>query len=100
MAGQEIIIKGRVHNTRGTGSLCFLVIRQQYGTIQAIVSADETISKGMVKFANKTPKESIIEIKAIVQLPKEQIATCSQNDVELAVKEFWILNKSAPILPF
>jgi hypothetical protein len=33
------------------------------------LTADETISKGMVSFASKIPKESIIEIKAKVTVP-------------------------------
>jgi len=53
----------------------------------------------MVDFASKTPKESIIEIKAKVIVPEKPVETCSQK-IELAVQEFWIVNKSAPVLPF
>jgi hypothetical protein len=34
------------------------------------LAADEKISKGMVNFAGKVPKESIIEIKAKVIVPE------------------------------
>ena len=59
----------------------------------------ETISKGMVTFSSKIPKESIIEILATVTVPNQPIEGCSQQ-VELQVKEIWCVNKSAPVLPF
>ena len=61
--------------------------------------ADDKISKGMVAYTGKIPKESIVEIKATVNVPKNPVETCSQK-VELAVNEFWVINKSAPVLPF
>ena len=35
------------------GKLGFLVLRQQYHTVQAVISVSETISKQMVKFATE-----------------------------------------------
>jgi aspartyl-tRNA synthetase len=43
---------------------------------------NETISKGMVTYASKIPKESIIEIVAVVNKPEKSIDGCSQQ-VEL-----------------
>lgn len=63
------------------------------------MSVDESISKGMVTYASKIPRESIIEIKAMVTVPASPVETCSQK-VELVIQEFWVINKSAPILPF
>jgi len=57
------------------------------------------ISKGMVTFSSKIPKESIIEIIAKVVVPDGAIDGCSQQ-VELQVKEIWCVNKSVPYLPF
>ena len=53
----------------------------------------------MITFASKVPKESIIEIKATVTVPEKPVETCSQK-AELIVQEFWVVNKSAPMLPF
>ncbi len=61
--------------------------------------ADDVVSKGMVAYSGKVPRESIIEIKAKVTVPANPVETCSQK-VELAVQEFWVVNKSAPVLPF
>lgn len=53
----------------------------------------------MVNFANKVPKESIIEIVATVTVPDVPVETCTQK-CELQIKQFWVINRSAPILPF
>lgn len=85
LEGKEVIVRCRLHNTRAKGKLCFMVLRHQYSTIQAILEADETISKGMVNFAGKVPKESIVEVVAKVIVPEKPVTTCSQK-VELSVK--------------
>ena len=33
------------------GKLCFLVLRQQYHTVQAVLSVSDKVSKQMVRFA-------------------------------------------------
>ena len=33
LKGQEIIVRGRLHNSRAKGKLCFIVFRQQFSTI-------------------------------------------------------------------
>mmetsp|Transcript_4373 Transcript_4373/g.7391 ORF Transcript_4373/g.7391 Transcript_4373/m.7391 type:complete len:417 (-) Transcript_4373:104-1354(-) len=53
----------------------------------------------MVQYSSKVPRESIIEIKGKVIVPEVPVETCSQK-VEIQVQEFWVINKSAPILPF
>jgi aspartyl-tRNA synthetase len=75
------------------------VLREQFATIQAVAGQSEVISKGMIKYAGKIPKESIIDVKGIVTVPEKPVETCSQK-VELLIKEIWIVNKSVPNLPF
>lgn len=79
--------------------MAFIVCREGYATAQAVLFVGETISKGMVTFSSKIPKESIIEIVATVTVADQEIAGCSQQ-VELQVKEIWCVNKSVPYLPF
>jgi len=98
--GKEVIIRGRVHNSRKQGkNLAFLVIRQAFSSVQVVVAKSDTVSPGMVEYSYKLPKESIVEVKAAVSKPEKALAGCSQQ-VELAAVEFWGLNKSAPMLPF
>ena len=61
---------------------------------------NDDISKGMVTYASKIPKESIIEIKGKVLKTEKDIVWCSQRKVELQVLEIGTLNKSASMLPF
>jgi aspartyl/asparaginyl-tRNA synthetase len=53
LAKQTIWVRGRLHTSRGKGKQCFLVLRHQSATIQAVVCVNENISKPMVKFVAK-----------------------------------------------
>lgn len=103
--GQEVRVRCRVHNSRGSGNACFIVAREAYATVQCCMFVNDgadggiKVSKGMCKYSSKIPKESIIEIIADVSVPENPIAGCSQQ-VELKVKEIWTVNKSVPYLPF
>ena len=62
-------------------------------------ASEAGLSQHMVDFAKSIPKESIVEIVGLVTVPEVPVKGCSQA-VEVRVKECWIVNKSAPILPF
>ena len=100
-AGQEVHIRGRLHSSRAAGKkLVFVVIRERFATVQAILAVSEPdVSPGMAEFTRRISKESIIEVKAKVVVPEKPIEGCSQK-VELQISEIWTINKSAPILPF
>ena len=68
-AGNVVRIRGRIHNSRAKGKMCFVVVREAFATVQAVLFVGDTISKGMVTYASKLPKESIIEIVATVTKP-------------------------------
>lgn len=102
--GQKVIVRGRLGNSRGKGNAAFLVIREQFATVQAALfktaeDVENMVSKGMVSYATKIPKESIIEVVATVVVPEKPIDGCSQQ-IELQVHEIWTVNKSVPMLPF
>jgi lysyl-tRNA synthetase class II len=98
-ANQDVRVRCRVQNSRAKGKMCFLVAREQFATVQCVLVVSDTISKGMVTYSSKIPKESIIELVATVTVPDRHIEGCSQQ-VELAIKEIWTVNKSVPYLPF
>lgn len=75
------------------------MIREKYSTVQAILSAADT-SEGMVKYAGKIPKESIIKLKVKVTKAEKPITSCTVSNLEVMVLEIWTVNKSAPMLPF
>lgn len=96
---KEVRIRGRINQSRGKGKMAFVIVREGYASCQVVLFVGEGVSKGMVDFATKLPKESIVEIVAKPIKPKDPIEGCSQQ-VELQVIEFWCVNKSVPILPF
>jgi len=99
MKDTEIIVRSRVHNVRGKGGLAFFVLRQQFATVQAVLQVEEGISKGMVNFCSRVPKESIVEVVATVTVPEKPVDGCS-SACELKIKSFFIIDRSAPMLPF
>ncbi|KAJ3113308.1 aspartate--tRNA ligase dps1 [Phlyctochytrium bullatum] len=49
---QIVTVTARVQKSNSTGKLCFLTLRQQFNTVQAVVAQDaKEISKQMLKFA-------------------------------------------------
>ncbi|CAF3567227.1 unnamed protein product [Rotaria sordida] len=98
-AKQTIWIRGRLHTSRGKGKQCFLVIRHQSATIQAVVCVSENVSKPMVKFATTITKESVIDVEGEVTLAPTPIESCTQKDVELQVKKMFVVSPAEPRLP-
>lgn len=81
--------------------LCFIVLRQQTSTIQAILSATpDTISKQMVKFTTGISLESIVVIEGVLQKPIEDVKTCSVSNVEIKLDKVFILAEAPNQLPF
>jgi len=98
--GQEVIVRGRLHNFKSKSKkLGFVIIRERFATVQAIVEVNlPAVSEGMVGYAASIPKESIIEVRAKVVVPDKEVQGTSQK-VELVVSQIWCINKSAPMLP-
>lgn len=96
---QSVWIRGRLHTSRSTGKLCFFVLRQKQFTIQCLLSASETISKQMVKFAASINKESIVDIEGLIKTAPTKIESCTQKHVEVHVKKIYIVSSSEPVLP-
>lgn len=79
----QVLIRVRLHTSRSKGKSAFLVLRQQTATIQAILFVDDnTVSKGMVKYAAGIPRESILDVEARVVCPDMLVEGCTQNEVE------------------
>lgn len=64
--------------------MAFLVVREGLATVQVVLFVNAggselqpPISKGMVNYAAKVCKESIVEIIAAVSKPDKEVAGCS-----------------------
>jgi len=97
LAEKSILIRGRVHSSRGKGNLCFLVIRQRMHSVQVVISKGDQVSKAMVNFASSISSESIVDIEGVVVVPKEKIEATTQKDVEVNVLKIFIVSSSAPL---
>eukprot|EP00762_Andalucia_godoyi_P001932 ANDGO_05954.mRNA.1 Aspartate--tRNA ligase len=98
-AGTEVRVRCRVHNSRSKGKLCFLVLRDGLYSAQAVLFQSESISKDMVKFASGIPKESIVDVVALVSKPDQPIEKCSQKTIELHVRKLFVVSMSSSNLP-
>ncbi|XP_065882326.1 aspartate--tRNA ligase, cytoplasmic-like [Dysidea avara] len=98
-AGTTVLVRARLQTSRSTGKQCFLVLRQQHFTVQAIVAVSSTISKQMVKFTEDLSRESIVDVEGTLSAAPEKVVSCSQQDVEIAVTKFHCISHAAPRLP-
>lgn len=98
-ADQIVWLRGRLHTSRSKGKQCFFVLRQQHYTVQCLLSVNESVSKAMVKFAASVTKESLIDLEGIVKLTPTKIESCTQQDVELHIKQLFVASASEPRLP-
>jgi aspartyl-tRNA synthetase len=98
-AGAVIWIRGRVGNSRAVSKGCFLILRQGLSSIQAIVWQSEQVSKAFVKYASAVSLESIIDIKATVEVPTAPVQSTSVKNLELHIIEVHVVSR-AQNLPF
>ena len=97
--GKELWIRGRLHTSRAKGKQCFFVLRQRQLTIQAILAVSETVSKQMVKFVASVPKESVIDVQAVVKSVPSPVESCSVKYQELDVQQVFVVSSSEARLP-
>jgi aspartyl/asparaginyl-tRNA synthetase len=99
LAGSTIWLRGRIGNSRAVSKGCFLVVRQNISSIQAIVWQRENIPKAMVKYAQGLSLETVIDIKVTVAVPETPVLSTSIKNLELRVLEIHAVSK-AQNLPF
>ena len=66
LEGEEVNLIGRLHQSRVKGKAGFLVIRDGFYTVQTTLFGSTEVSKGMLEWAKRIPKESIVAIKGLV----------------------------------
>lgn len=98
LLGQEVKLAGWVHRRRDHGSVIFIDLRDREGIVQAVVAPEQ---KTAFVNAEMLRSEFVIQIKGTVR--KRPEGTINSNlptgDIEVAVTELTILNRSEP-LPF
>lgn len=98
LEGQEILVRARVHNIRGKGNNCFIVLRENFSTLQACAFTSEATPKEMIAYMSGVPCESIVDIVGKVVNPGKPITSCTQQ-VELHIVRFYVVNRASNRLP-
>ncbi|CAM9909829.1 unnamed protein product [Scytosiphon promiscuus] len=100
--GQEVWIRGRVHQVRGKGGSAFLVVRQDTAsTVQAVHFKDKENpedSKRMIKFVGNLPLESVVDVKGM--LVEANVKSCTQSKVEIKIERVYAVSRASLFLPF
>nr|POE89969.1 aspartate--trna ligase, cytoplasmic [Quercus suber] len=98
--GPEVVFRAVVENARNqSAKLAFLVFRQGFATIQAVVAASEVLSRQMVKFAGSIPAESVVLVHAVVKKPFEPVKSTTIQHLEVHVKKLYVVAKADAQLP-
>ena len=106
MVGQKCVIRARVHNVRATAKNVFLVLRQRYDFLQAVMfarpagDAGTEISKQMVKWCGQVPRESVIDIEGIIQSAVIKSDLITKKTMEVSVERLYVVSRAQQILPF
>jgi plasmid maintenance system killer protein len=98
--GQSVWLRGRLHTTRAKGKQCFFVLRQAVQTVQCVACVQpEVISKQMVKFIASLSVESIVDVAGVIRLTPRPVESCTQQAVELHVRQLFVVSAAEPRLP-
>lgn len=97
--GENIWLRARLHNSRAKGKQCFLILRQKHFTLQALLFVHENVSQQMVKFGKQINKEALIDVYGQVVAVPEKLEGCTQKDVELHIRQVWVVHPSESVLP-
>ena len=99
LEGRTVRVRARLHNSRIKGKMGFLVLRENFYTIQALLIIGPEINKEIMKYVKSISKESLVDVIGVIQKPETEIKSCSQK-VELKVKEVNVVSQCVPVLPF
>jgi len=94
-AGQETTLAGWVQTVRKFGAITFVDLRDRYGITQLL------FGEALTALLDEQPlgREYVLQVKGNVQERSSKNANIPTGEIEIAVTEFKILNKSA-VPPF
>jgi len=87
---KSVTLSGWVQTVRKFGSITFVDLRDRYGITQLLFS--ESLNADLD--ANPLGREFVLQVKGIVNERSNKNANIPTGDIEIAVNEFTILNKS------
>ena len=102
LSGKEILLRGRLCSVRAFSKLAFLILREGYCTVQAVLAKTKEgeISAEMLEWTKKISPESIVDVYGVVLETKEEVKACTQSKVEIQISKIYVISRSNPVLPF
>ncbi|KAL7422740.1 aspartate--tRNA ligase dps1 [Cryptotrichosporon argae] len=98
--GDDVTFRARIMVQRNVSArLDFLLFRQQLHTLQGVLGADEHITRHLVKWVQRLPVESIVQVSGRVQEPKEPVKSATIKNLEVHVESVHLIS-AAHDLPF
>lgn len=98
--GETVLIRGRAFNVNHKGKCCFIVLRQHVDSIQCCLFQGHGVSKEMVNYAGKIPKESIIDVVGTVQQVETPVEAATFKHCEIAITKIFVVSRVKVELPF
>jgi len=93
--GQNVLIRGHVHNVRAQAHHAFIVVRQSVATVQCVVN-----EKNLAKWSAGLSAESVVDIEGVLVKAPQAVKGSTQRDVEIQVKTCFVVNRAGVSLPF
>lgn len=100
LIGRKVLLRGRLHTSRGTSKNSFLVIRNGFNAMQAVLFVGDLVSKDMIKFASNISRESIVDVGGEIVSSVVKSDLCSFKNCELRCDFIYQISPSISRLPF
>lgn len=100
LIGRKVLLRGRLHTSRGTSKNSFLVIRNGYNAMQAVLFVGDLVTKEMIKFASGIPRESVVDVGGEIVCSNVKSDLCSFKNCELRCDFIVQISPSHSRLPF
>ncbi len=88
--GEQVLIKGFVHEVRSHSKVKFLLVRDRYGVVQTVTKSDADFFEEIAKVS----KESVVSVTGEVVAAKK-----APGGIELRVESYEVLSFAEPQLP-
>jgi aspartyl-tRNA synthetase len=97
--GMEVTFRARIHTQRKvSAALDFLLFRDQTDTIQGVLHRNEG-SAHMVKWTQRLPPESIVQVTGTLAVPREPVKSATVHNLEVTIHSIHLV-RDAHDLPF
>jgi len=89
--GKKVLVKGWVHEIRDQSKIKFVLLRDNSGVIQGVVTNDK---KDIFEDVVKVPRESVLSVQGVVKAEKQ-----APGGIEVHIDKYKVLSKADRNLP-